>query len=284
MRRALLALVVASIAIAGAPGRASADAPQPDPDIAGLQTALAVKGFYHGRIDGFRGPLTAAAVRALQRRMRLAATSIVTNRTLSALGPLGRPGFGSRPLRRGMVGRDVAALQFELRYHGFANRGRGIFGTQTELALKRFQRFAGLPSDGVAGRATFAALRQPPPSVARLRLPLPDVQSVTRAGRAVELACPYATAVAAAAAGTVVFAGTRGRGYGYTVVTRGRTGVEIVYAHLARFDVEQGRQLAAGALVGLAGWTGKTKAVTTLRVELFLRGAQLDAYAALYGR
>ena len=35
------------------------------------------------------------------------------------------------------------------------------FGTQTELALKRFQRFAGLPSDGVAGRATFAALRQP---------------------------------------------------------------------------------------------------------------------------
>lgn len=283
MRRCLVVVAVTA-GLALTAGIAQADSPRPDPDLAGLQAALAVKGFYRGPIDGIRGPLTAAAVRAFQRHARLASTSFVTDRTLAALGPLGRPRYGARALRRGMVGRDVAALQFELGYHGFPVRVRGTFGAQTEVALAGFQRFAGLPADGLAGRATFAALRSPPPRSPRLRSPLPAVQSVARAGPAVELACAYSTAVAAAASGTVVFAGNRAHGYGYTVVTRGPTGVEILYAHLARIDVRPGQRLVAGALVGLAGWTGKKKAVTTLRIELLLRGARLDAYSALYRR
>jgi peptidoglycan hydrolase-like protein with peptidoglycan-binding domain len=283
MHRCLVFTVLAAALAGSVAAVARADSPRPDPDVAGLQTALAVKGFYHGPIDGLRGPLTSAALGAFQRHARLASTSVANGRTLSALGPLGRPRYGTRALQQGMVGRDVAALQFELRYHGFPNRGRGVFDNQTIAALKGFQRFAGLPPDGVAGHATYAALNQPPPAAPRIRSPLSNTQSATRVGHAVELACIYSSAVAAVAGGTVVVAGERPHGYGYTVVTRDARGFEVLYAHLARIDVSRGERVAPGALIGLAGWTGKKQPVTTLRLELHLRGAQLDAYSALYG-
>jgi len=268
-RRLVLAVAAFALTAVGLAQAAASDRPQPDPDVAGLQTALAVKGFYHGSIDGIRGPRTTAAVKALQQRFG--------ERTLSALGALGRPRYGSRALRRGLVGLDVAALQFELRYHGFPNDERGRFGPHTQLALERFQRYAGLKADGLAGRATYVALDQPPPVAPKLRAPLAVVQRTVPVGNAVELACPYATPVAASAGGTVVFAANRSRGYGYTVVTRDAKGLEVLYAHLARIDVRDGQRLVPGAMVGLAGWTGKSKARTSLRVELRLRGAQLPA-------
>jgi len=268
-RRLVLAVAAFALTAVGFAQAAASDRPQPDPAVAGLQTALAVKGFYHGSIDGIRGPRTTAAVKALQQRFG--------GRTLSALGALGRPRYGSRALRRGLVGLDVAALQFELRYHGFPNDERGRFGPHTQLALERFQRFAGLRADGLAGRATYVALEQPPPVAPKLRAPLAAIQRTVPVGNAVELACPYATPVAASAGGTVVFAANRSRGYGYTVVTRDAKGLEVLYAHLARIDVRDGQRLVPGAMVGLAGWTGKSKARTSLRVELRLRGAQLPA-------
>jgi hypothetical protein len=36
-------------------------------------------------------------------------------------------------------------------------------------------------------------------------------------------------------------------------------------------------------MIGLAGWTGKRQPETSLRLELRLRGAQLNTYTALYG-
>jgi septal ring factor EnvC (AmiA/AmiB activator) len=57
----------------------------------------------------------------------------------------------------------------------------------------------------------------------------------------------------------------------------------LLYAHLARIDVHVRERLVAGAAIGLAGWTGKKRPETSLRVELWLRGAQLDAYQALFG-
>jgi peptidoglycan hydrolase-like protein with peptidoglycan-binding domain len=252
---------------------AASDRPRPDPNVAGLQTALAVKGFYRGPIDGIRGPRTTAALQALRQRFG--------GRTLAALGPLGRPRYGTRALRPGAVGLDVAALQFELRYHGFPNDDRGAFGRHTLVALERFQRFAGLTADGVAGRTTYEALSKPPPAAPKLRSPLVDVQRTTAVGNAVELSCPYATPVAAGAAGTVVFAANRPRGYGYTVITRDAKGLEVLYGHLARIDVARGQHMIPGAMVGLAGWTGKSRAKTSLRLELRLRGAQLVASDAL---
>lgn len=266
-RRLVLAVVAFALSAVGLAQAAASDRPQPDPNVAGLQTALAVKGFYHGAIDGIRGPRTTAAIKAFQEG----------GRTLAALGTLGKPRYGTRALKRGLVGLDVAALQFELRFHGFPNDDRGTFGPHTQLALERFQRYAGLKPDGVAGRATFVALEQPPPVAPKLKSPLAVVQRTVPVGNAVELSCPYATPVAASAGGTVVFSANRSRGYGYTVVTRDAKGFEIVYAHLARIDVRNGQRLVPGAMVGLAGWTGKTKARTSLRVELRLRGAQLPA-------
>jgi peptidoglycan hydrolase-like protein with peptidoglycan-binding domain len=281
MRHRLVFAVAASALLAAGVARAAAvDRPHPDPNVAGLQTALAVKGFYRGPIDGIRGPRTTAALRALQQKFQLASADLVGRRTLSALGTLGRPRYGTRVLKRGMVGLDVGGLQFELRYHGFPNGERGSFGRETLLALKRFQRFAGIPADGVAGRATYDALAKPPPVAPKLRPPLAVVERAVAAGSAVELSCPYAAPVAASIGGTVIFSGNRTRGYGYTVITRDARGFEIVYGHLARIDVRKGHRVVPGALVGLAGWTGKTRAKTSLRLELRLRGAQLDAFDA----
>lgn len=282
-RRLTLLAIVAALA-ASVTAVAGADPTRPDPNLAGLQVALSVKGFYRGPIDGLRGPLTATALRAFQQHARLASTNVPTARTLAALGRLGRPRYGTRTLRRGMVGLDVAALQFELRYHGFPNPGHGGFGGRTMRALERFQRYAGLHPDGVAGRATYLALRTPPPRAPRLFFPLPSFTAAAHAGRAAEIACAYATAIASATRGVVSFAGNRGRGYGYTVVVESRNGLRVVYGHLARIDVKVGEPLVAGAFVGLAGWTGKRRASTTLRIELRLRGAQIDAYSALFRR
>jgi murein DD-endopeptidase MepM/ murein hydrolase activator NlpD len=280
-RRLVVTAAIAALFAASVAGAASGDRKRPDPDVAGLQTALAVQHLYRGPIDGILGPQTIAAVKALQQRARLAGRSLLGSRTLSALGRLGRPRYGTRTLRRGLVGLDVAGLQFELRYHGFPNRGRGVFDAQTFAALAGFQRYAGLRADGVAGRGTFDALDRPPPATPKLRSPLSVVQHATPVGNAVELTCPYATAVAAVLAGKVVVSANRPHGYGYTVVTRDARGLEITYAHLARIDVREGQRVVPGALVGLAGWTGKKRATTSLRVELHLRGAELNAYAAV---
>ena len=67
----------------------------------------------------------------------------------------GRHPIGSRPLRRGQRGWDVAALQFALETHGFpCGTVDGGFGARTSGAVRRLQAFAGLTADGVAGPAT----------------------------------------------------------------------------------------------------------------------------------
>lgn len=127
--------------------------------IAGLQVALRSHGLYKGPIDGVAGPKTAAAVRAFQRRAHLTVDGIAGIRTRTALGRFGRPLFGRRMLRRGMVGWDVSVLQFLLRRHGdLACELDGRFGPMTAAAVRRFQRTSRLAVDGVAGPATFAVL------------------------------------------------------------------------------------------------------------------------------
>jgi Peptidase family M23/Putative peptidoglycan binding domain len=282
-RRFVATAAGCAVFMGGLAGVAVADIQPPDANVAGLQTALAVKGFYHGPIDGLRGPMTKAALHAFQRQVRAPTSNLIDRRTRVALGPLGGPSYGTRVLHQGMIGLDVAALQFELRYHGFPARGRGRLNHVTVVALERFQRFAGIPADGVAGRTTYDALAKPPPVAPKLRAPLPVIQAATPVGDAVELSCPYASAVAASIRGTVVYSADRGRGYGYTVITRQPNGLQLLYAHLARIDVHRGEELVAGAMIGLAGWTGKRKPQTSLRLELRLRGAQLNTYAGLFG-
>ena len=160
MRRAVPALALAFVVVALAsapPGRAAGEA-----HVAALQVALHAQGFYRSSIDGVYGPRTRTAVRRFQRRAGLTVDGVVGPRTRRALGRLGRPKLGTRVLRRGHVGWDVAALQFALAGHGFPSGNfDGVFGPRTDDAVRRFQRFAGLAEDGIAGRATVGALRGP---------------------------------------------------------------------------------------------------------------------------
>jgi len=53
---------------------------------------------------------------------------------------------------------EVKALQIELNQGGFALEADGLFGRDTESAVKRFQREHGLDDDGIVGPLTWAAL------------------------------------------------------------------------------------------------------------------------------
>src|SRR5206468_4282797 len=157
MRRVgLLVALVASMLAAAAPVQGAGKA-----SVAALQIALRAKGLYRASIDGVRGPRTTAALRSLQRRAGLRADGVVGPRTRRALGRLGRPQLGSRPLRHGLVGWDVAALQFELGRHGFASGFDGIFGDETEAEVRQYQRYRRLVPDGVVGAATLRSMRGP---------------------------------------------------------------------------------------------------------------------------
>ncbi len=62
-------------------------------------------------------------------------------------------------LRTGSRGEDVRILQENLRQLGFLNDAAdGIFGTNTNAAVRSFQKAQGLSVDGVVGAGTWAAL------------------------------------------------------------------------------------------------------------------------------
>lgn len=68
---------------------------------------------------------------------------------------------GMRYMQKGDRGEDVRALQFLLRDRGYnGNMGTpdGIFGNNTDGAVKAFQKAKGLVSDGVVGKITMSKL------------------------------------------------------------------------------------------------------------------------------
>jgi peptidoglycan hydrolase-like protein with peptidoglycan-binding domain len=134
------------------------------PAVAALQVTLRHHHVYRGPVDGIIGGTTTAAVIRFQRKHGLTPDGVVGPKTRRAFGRFARHVLGSRPLAPGMTGWDVAELQFALAWHGFPNATiDGGFGRHTERALIKFQRWAHLTSDGVAGPGTFRALRAPLP-------------------------------------------------------------------------------------------------------------------------
>jgi len=155
VRRFAVLLAVAALAVL-APSGATA---MPEYQVAGLQVGLYRFGHYKGPIDGIAGPMTQRAIVAFQRERRLTADGKAGKQTRVALGQYGRPLFGVRTLRRGKVGFDVSVLQFLLAKRGFPpHRLNSNFGPATEELVRKFQRKAGLPVDGVVGKKTRAAL------------------------------------------------------------------------------------------------------------------------------
>ncbi|MDQ4082495.1 MAG: peptidoglycan-binding protein, partial [Actinomycetota bacterium] len=198
--------------------------------VAALQVALRHQGLYGATIDGIRGPDTTRAVRRFQRRAGLTVDGVAGHRTRRALGPYGTPNLGQRLLSDGFVGWDVSQLQFLLAWHGFpSGTFDGVFGARLKDALRRFQRYARLAIDGVAGRATVAALRRSLPR-SPLTVSWPLAGPVTgsfgprgaRFHAGVDIAAARGSAIGSARGGRVTFAGWSG-GYGKLVlVSHGR--------------------------------------------------------------
>jgi hypothetical protein len=70
------------------------------------------------------------------------------------------PPSGTPWLRRGSTGARVKTLQRWLHQHGYTPGPRdGIYGPQTEAAVRRFQGAAGVKVDGIYGPQTAAAAR-----------------------------------------------------------------------------------------------------------------------------
>ena len=136
----------------------SAPAQAANPQHAGLQVALRAWGLYTGPIDGIIGPQTRDALKTFQRKKGLPADGVAGTRTRLALGPLGRPLFGRRTMKRGVFGWDVSVLQFLLIRAGvYAGPIDGYLGPETQVALQRWQKSARLRADGVAGPRTLTA-------------------------------------------------------------------------------------------------------------------------------
>jgi LysM repeat protein len=163
------------------PAVASANAQQ-----AGVQVALRALGLYSGPIDGIVGPQTVAGIRAAQRHAHLAPTGILDVRTRDSFGPLGRPLFGSRVLRRGDFGLDVSVVEYLLLRRGeYDGALDGYLGPEVQAAVKRFQKRVRLTPDGVVGPRTRAALVLATGVPVRPRSSLPravDVRYVVRSG------------------------------------------------------------------------------------------------------
>jgi peptidoglycan hydrolase-like protein with peptidoglycan-binding domain len=290
--RCLLAGVVVACLLAQAPpahARVSSDT-------AALQVALKALRLYSGAIDGVAGPGTRRAVRRLQRRRHLPVDGVAGPRTRRALGRRGRPRLGSRVMRTGHRGWDVAALQFLLRRRGADPGGiDGGYGAGTAAAVRRFQRSRGLTVDGAAGAGTVRALQSgrrarsrsrssgrgtPSGPVRFLRpiaAPITDVFGWrgSRPHHGVDFPAANGAPVAAAGVGVVRSAGYNAFGYGYLVVVSHRLGFETWYAHLSSIAVREGQAVSGGVLVGRVGSTGHSTG-PHLHWEVRLDGTPID--------
>jgi murein DD-endopeptidase MepM/ murein hydrolase activator NlpD len=269
MRGALLGglIVLAGLLYVGMPA-GSANAASAE--VAALQVAMRDLGLYPHPVDGITGPWTRSAVRRFQGRRGLLVDGIAGPQTRSALGRRGRPPLGSRLMRRGDRGWDVAALQFLLRSRGFGQGGLdGVFGPNTLRAVRGFQGAAGIGVDGIAGPRTLRTLRAERVSAAPSG-PVRFLRPVSgpigdpfgwvggRRHTGIDFPQPTGAPVGAAGVGVVAFAGWNSGGYGYLVVVRHRLGFETWYAHLSRIAVAPGAPVEGGSRIGSIGSTGRS--------------------------
>lgn len=275
---ALSALIVAVLAVPLA-----AHAVVGKPHVAALQAALWERGHYTGTVDGLAGPLTRAAVASFQREAGLRPTGKAGARTVSALGGPARRVLAGVTVRHGDEGWDVVRLQFLLAWRGFPSGAfDGVFGDRVQRATTGFQRWVGLPADGVAGPATYKALRKgrsgPPANLSMpIAAPIGD-RFGPRANRfhaGLDLPAQAGAPVAAVKAGTVVFAAYHDGGYGNLVVVRHRYGVTTRYAHLSEFAVSEGEAVRRGQTIGFVGSTGRSTG-PHLHLEVSFRGALVN--------
>jgi N-acetylmuramoyl-L-alanine amidase len=132
---------------------------------------------------------TDRAIRSFQQQRGISVDGVVGPLTYRALEEA-RWRLGDRILfyvpARLMAGDDVAALQQRLMDMGFdCGRVDGLFGVETEQALREFQRNVGVRPDGTCGPATLKALNQLTRTVVGGRPhAMRDSEAINRAGPA----------------------------------------------------------------------------------------------------
>jgi len=279
-----LAAAIAAGALVAAPSAHAAGRPA----IAALQVTLRHHHVYRGPVDGIVGEATTAAVMRFQRLHGLTPDGVAGPKTRRAFGRFARHVLGSRSLSRGMAGWDVAELQFALAWHGFPNATiDGGFGGHVERALIKFQRWAHLTPDGIAGPGTFRALRATLPRCPialawPLQAPIGSPFGPRGVGfhPGIDLPAASGTPVGAAAPGRVIFAALDWSGYGNLVEVAHGRGVVSMYAHLSGFSVRVGQFVSTGTRVGRVGSSGEATG-PHLHFEVRVRGAAVDPVPAL---
>lgn len=146
--------------------------------VTALQNKLKQAGLYTNRVDGIYGPHTVQAVRKFQQQHKLQVDGIAGPQTLTALNRLktDNPPKTEQPpqqtpskpapennatpvLRFGARGAAVTDLQVKLKAAGvFPYTVDGVFGLQTQSAVRNFQLQHGLIVDGIVGTQTWGKL------------------------------------------------------------------------------------------------------------------------------
>jgi hypothetical protein len=120
-------------------------------EVVALQYLLNSHG-YSLATDGIFGPNTKNAVQSFQTSKGLAVDGIVGKNTWSAL-------ISGKTVKNGNTGPAVRAAQYLLvNKYGYSITVDGIFGPNTNQAVKDFQSTYGLSSDGIVGPDTWKAL------------------------------------------------------------------------------------------------------------------------------
>jgi peptidoglycan hydrolase-like protein with peptidoglycan-binding domain len=118
-----------------------------------LQQALKGLGYDPGEIDGRFGSGTEAAVKAFQKAQGIAIDGVVGDITWLNID---EADMSDPTIRRGSTGNPVRRAQKRLTLGGYDTRGvDGIFGADTEAAVRRFQGDRGLTVDGIVGPRTW---------------------------------------------------------------------------------------------------------------------------------
>lgn len=115
---------------------------------------------------------------------------------------------------------------------------------------------------GAAPPATMQA--EPPRRAGAFIFPVPSGKISSRFGlrgkrrhEGIDIAAPAGTAVLAASAGKVIYAGAGVRGYGNLILIRHQGGMVTVYAHNRRNLVKEGEEVGQGQVIAEVGHTGR---------------------------
>ncbi len=165
------------------------------PEVSELQTRMMNAGCYDGPVTGTFGELTEAGVMACQAQLGLTVDGVAGSETLARLR--GTRSIEAKPpfqgyanpttyanpnqsvdsrediIQNGSEGATVSNIQTQLKRLGFyAGSIDGVYGNQTETAVRQFQKVVQLPVDGKVGTQEIAALESyQPPTVAPIAPP-----------------------------------------------------------------------------------------------------------------